>query len=86
MTENDGMQCAFCDNEASDREGAPLCIQCWNRIHDQVRAGEVPAIVHSTGDPNIFMLNALLTGGRESEIALFNGLVSRLAGPPARLD
>ncbi len=78
---NEPMRCVFCDNEASDREGAPLCSTCWARIDSQVRAGKAPAIVRSY--PNIFMLNALLTGGRASEMALFNGLVSRLVGPPA---
>jgi hypothetical protein len=80
MTENDGMRCAFCNNEADRRPGAPLCVQCWDRIGEQVRSGASPAIVRSCGE--IFMLNALLTGGRESEMALFNGLVSRLVGPP----
>jgi hypothetical protein len=31
------MRCAFCDNEADDREGAPLCSACWDRIEERVR-------------------------------------------------
>ncbi len=78
-------KCAFCDNEASEREGAPLCCGCWAQIDEQVRAGKAPATVQHYGDPLMYglMRSVAFTNERESAIASFGGLVSRLAAPPA---
>ena len=79
------MRCVFCDNEASDREGAPLCCGCWAHIDAQVRAGAAPANVQHFGNPLMYglMRSATFTDERASAIASFGGLVSRLAAPPA---
>jgi hypothetical protein len=76
MTKNHQLRCAFCTNPADDRPGAPLCVQCWDRI-----AGEAPVIVRPHGDPLLwgFMRSLTFTDERRS----FGGLVSRLVGPPA---
>ena len=81
---NEPMRCVFCDNEASDREGAPLCSTCWARIDEQVRAGKAPATVQHYGNPLMYGLMRSVTfmDERESALASFGGLVSRLVGPP----
>jgi hypothetical protein len=75
-------------NEADDRPGAPLCIECWLRIDEQVRTEKTePVVVEPWGHAGGVQLlveehnRAILSGGRESAIALFGGLVDRLVTP-----
>jgi hypothetical protein len=78
------MLCVFCDNDADDRPGAPLCIECWDRIDEQVRTRKPePLVVDVFGAPDTAtMMRTVLAGGRAGAIASFNGLVGRLVGPP----
>jgi hypothetical protein len=79
---NNQPRCVFCGNEVSDREGAPLCSDCWNRIDAQVRAGAAPVTVQYYSNPLMYGLRMTFMNERESAIASFGGLLSRLVGPP----
>jgi MoaA/NifB/PqqE/SkfB family radical SAM enzyme len=81
---NEPMRCVFCGNEASDREGVPLCCGCWAQIDEQVRAGKAPATVQAYGNPLMYglMRSVIFANELESAIASFGSLLSRLVGPP----
>jgi hypothetical protein len=43
--------CCFCDNQAADRRGVPLCGSCWSAIDRKVREEKSKPLIVGPHDP-----------------------------------